>query len=362
MNDEPIVGAERTCGQAPENEAPSAMAAGDVPAREQLLAVIGIQAEIAKLGLDLGGVMTLVVERCVPLLAADGAAIELAEGDEMVYRAAAGIAAPQLGLRLRRESSLSGACVSAGQPLICADVETDERVDRQACRKVGLRSMIVMPLRHRGQTVGVLKLMSRRAGQFTEADAKLLALLSEVVAAAMFFATKYDSDALFHLATHDGLTGLANRALFMDRLRNAIARRGGEGRELMVLMIDMDGLKPINDHYGHRIGDEVLKEFARRLKAGARPSDTVARLGGDEFAVVLAPVDARGDLDGPLQSFRKRLDAPFSFEGRVYDLQASIGGAICPVDGTDPDRLLDVADQRMYAVKRRGRELSARAH
>ena len=130
-NDEPIVGAERTCGQAPENGAPSAMAAGDVPAREQLLAVIGIQAAVAKLGLDRGG---------------------------------------------------------------------------------------------------VLKLMSRLPGRFTEADAKQLTLLSEVVAAAMLFATRYDIDVLFHLATHDGLTGLANRALFMDRLRNAICAGRGARR------------------------------------------------------------------------------------------------------------------------------------
>mgnify|MGYP002148271289 CR=1 FL=1 len=182
-----------------------------MPSREQLLHIIGIQSEIAKLGLDLGGVMQYVAEETLSLVEADGAAIELAEDGEMVYRAASGIAKPQLGLRLKIGGSLSGLSVMTGKVLACSDAETDPRVDRVACRRIGLRSMLVMPLKHLGVTVGVLKAMSAQANKFKVRDQRLLEMMSEVVAAAMYFSVKYDSDTLFLKATHDSMTGLANR-------------------------------------------------------------------------------------------------------------------------------------------------------
>lgn len=168
-----------------------------MPTREQLIQVINIQTEIAKLGLDLGGVMQYVVEKSLSLVNADGAVIELAEDGEMVYRAATGIAKNQLGLRLKIDASLSGLCVMNGETLSCDDSESDPRVDHLACRRVGLRSMIVMPLKHQGITVGVLKAMSTQPNKFERRDMTLLGMLSEVVAAAMYFSVRYDNDDLF---------------------------------------------------------------------------------------------------------------------------------------------------------------------
>ena len=322
-----------------------------MPSNEQLMQVIRIQTEIAKLGLDLGGVMQYVVEQTLPLIDADGAVIELAEDGEMVYRAAAGIASSQLGLRLRVGASLSGLCVMTGEILSCTDSETDPRVDQAACRRVGLRSMIVMPLKHRGVTVGVLKAMSVQPDKFDECEMTLLGLLSEVVAAAMYFSVKYDCDELFHKATHDGMTGLANRALFMDRLHNVVARAGRDAHPSGVLMIDMDGLKQINDTHGHRIGDAVLVEFSNRLKMITRVTDTAARLGGDEFGVILSPLETTDGIEHAAQRIDAKIAPPFVFEDGTYHLRASIGCALVPADGTEPDRLLEVADQRMYATK-----------
>lgn len=323
-----------------------------MPSPKQLMEVINIQTEIAKQGLDLGGVMMLVAKRTLTLIDADGSAIELAEDEDMVYRATAGSAAPHLGLRLKQATSLSGLCVKTGDTLRCDDAETDPRVDQEACRKIGLRSMIVMPLKHKGTTVGVLKAMSAQAGKFSESDMTLLGLLSELVAAAMFFATKYDTDDLFHRATHDDLTGLANRALFMDRLRNVVALRARDKNAASILMIDMDGLKRINDNCGHRIGDAVIKEFAQRIKTGARVSDTVARLGGDEFGLILTPVDLPEGTEIVIQRLEEEIGPHFQFEGQVYQLQASIGAAHFPLDGQDIDLLVEIADKRMYAVKK----------
>ena len=323
-----------------------------MPSKQQLLDIIAIQAEIARLGLDLTATMALVVERTLGLIEADGAAIELADGEEMVYRAGAGIAASQLGLRLKAEESLSGLCVKSGEILHCRDSESDPRVDRDACRMVGLRSMIVVPLRHECETVGVLKAMSRQPDKFSDIDVRALRLLSEVVAAAMYFAAKYNVDELFYKATHDAMTGLANRAFYIERLRNTLALHRRDKRPASVLMIDMDGLKHLNDSYGHRVGDAAIMEVARRLSACARESDTVARLGGDEFGMIFSPVDLPDGGEMLMHRIEDEIARPLQFEGRSYALSASVGMAELPSDGLDVDSLLETADRRMYRVKR----------
>lgn len=317
----------------------------------KLLQIINIQTEISKLGLDLYGVMQLVVERTLELVGADGAAIELAEENDMVYRATSGTAKSFLGLRLAIDHSISGLCVRSGEILDSQDTNNDARVNQKACRKIGLRSLIVVPLIHKGITVGVLKAMSSQPNQFDSADLKLLGLLSELVAASMFFATKYDTDDLFHKATHDSMTDLANRALFMDRLRNVSSQSLRTGNPAGVLMIDMDGLKIINDTFGHRVGDAVIKEFSRRLKLGARSTDTVARLGGDEFGVILVPLDPQHGVNSAETRMTHEIEKPFSFENTTYKLTASIGGAKIPDDSCDIEQLLEIADKRMYQAK-----------
>jgi diguanylate cyclase (GGDEF)-like protein len=163
---------------------------------------------------------------------------------------------------------------------------------------------------------------------------------------------KYEPDELFRLATTDSLTGLANRALFMDRLQHDVERSKREDRRLAILMIDMDGLKPINDEFGHRAGDAALKETARRIAAVARRSDTVARLGGDEFAVILSTIDTSESAQQAAERIAEECLEPFTFEGRPLAIGASIGVAICPDDGEEAEQLLEKADQRMYASKR----------
>lgn len=318
----------------------------------KLLAVIAIQAEIAKYGLELADVMSLVCERTLALIPADGVVVELAEGEDMVYRAASGAAEPYLGLRLRRDASLSGLCVSLGEILRCDDTETDNRVDRLATRKVGVRSMIVMPLKHQGNTVGVVKAMSAQPGSFSHEDEFLLGLLSDVIAGAMFYAARLAQDELYHQATHDSLTGLANRACFMDRLRSQLSRSARDQSRVAVLLLDMNGLKATNDQYGHRVGDASLQEVARRLRAAVRETDMPARLGGDEFAVLLSPLNAPEDLVAGARRIGNAINQPYDFENHRLSLHVSMGAACYPQDSGDLEQLLDLADQRMYAAKR----------
>ncbi len=325
---------------------------------ECLLEIIKIQTEIVQQGLDLGGVMPLVAQRAQHLTGAAGAVVELAEGDEMVYRAVSGIAEPQLGLRLKMNTSLSGLCIKAAHPLVCRDSETDDRVNREACRRVGLRSMIVAPLKHGDTVVGVLKVLSSRKDAFDETAIRILELMSELIAASMFNAAKYESNELFRRATYDQLTDVANRALFYDRLRQRLAQAQRASERFAVIMLDMDGLKQINDRFGHRAGDAAIKEFALRIKSVPRQADTVARLGGDEFGIILHKIEKPEEAELLIGRLENALSAPFRFEQRGVVLRASSGYAIFPDDGVEVDTLIEKADRSMYDVKRVHKELA----
>jgi PAS domain S-box-containing protein len=161
--------------------------------RERLSAVIATQHAVATAPRDLPTVLNTVVERARELTGADGAVIELAEGEWMVYRAASGTAAAHVGVRVPIATSLTGLCVREGQLLRCDDSETDPRVDRGACHRVGVRSMIVVPLRHDGQVVGVLKVLSARAAAFGNEVADMLELMSGLLAAAMSQVAEFDA-------------------------------------------------------------------------------------------------------------------------------------------------------------------------
>lgn len=325
------------------------------PDAGRLLEIIRMQARIAKEGLDLGGVLAYVTDSVRILTHADGAIVEFAEGDEMVYRALSGMPETLLGLRLKRSGSLSGLCVDSGEILYCSDSETDPRVDREACRRVGLRSMIVAPLIHNETVVGVLKISSAEIARFSAEDQAILQLTTEMIASAMYHAVKFETNALYHRATHDELTGLANRALYFDRLRQALSQAHRHSERIGVLNLDMDGLKAINDNHGHRAGDAAIREVATRIHGMARRNDTVARLGGDEFAMIMDRIKGRDAVDLHMERMRSKISEPFHFEGKPLSLGASMGAALFPDDGENIDALLEKADQAMYAIKKQSK-------
>jgi diguanylate cyclase (GGDEF)-like protein len=217
---------------------------------------------------------------------------------------------------------------------------------------VGLRSMVVAPLNHGETTVGVLKIAAAEPNVFANEHVNILELMCGLIASAMYHAVRYETDELYHRATHDALTGLANRALFYDRLRKSLSLARRQSSQLGILNLDMDGLKPINDEYGHRAGDAAICEIGQRISKVSRESDTVARLGGDEFAVITLDIGGRESAMRHADRLVDEIRKPFAFENKQLALDASIGLAIFPDDGTELDPLIEKADQAMYAIKR----------
>ena len=160
------------------------------------------------------------------------------------------------------------------------------------------------------------------------------------------------------MARHDPLTGLPNRRVFAETLQTAVGRAARGSVGYAVLIVDLDRFKPVNDVYGHAAGDDVLQEIATRLGGLARKSDTVARLGGDEFGFILDCVMPEEPTTAAVviaDRIIASVEKPIRIGDQSVEVGASIGIAICPTDGTDPETLLRAADMAMYRAKEEGR-------
>ena len=155
-----------------------------------------------------------------------------------------------------------------------------------------------------------------------------------------------------HLALHDPLTGLPNRALFADRLSAAVAGARRQRSGAAVVLLDLNRFKEVNDTLGHSSGDLLLRRLADRLQRSVRGVDTIARLGGDEFALILPGATSLGDVEAALDRVTAAVEEEIELAGLPLSVEASIGVAFAPRDGEDPDVLLQRADVAMYVAKR----------
>ena len=158
-----------------------------------------------------------------------------------------------------------------------------------------------------------------------------------------------------YMATHDDLTGLANRVLLKDRLNTAITFHQRQKLLIAVLFIDLDGFKNINDNHGHDVGDELLIEVANRLKGCVRESDTVVRFGGDEFVLLLTGLHNQDEAAYIADKVLKLIQQPIQLSAVKATIGCSIGIAMYPDDGDSDNELLKVADSLMYKVKAAGK-------
>jgi len=158
-----------------------------------------------------------------------------------------------------------------------------------------------------------------------------------------------------YLATHDPLTGLSNRLLLNDRLDHAINHASRFGKCISLIFCDLDNFKPINDTYGHHVGDEILKRVASYLKKTLRKEDTICRFGGDEFIILIEELDSFELLDNILKKINNITNTPCIIDGNTISIGMSIGASIFPDDGINAEELIHSADEAMYRAKKRGK-------
>jgi diguanylate cyclase len=324
--------------------------AGMSPASSKhLRAIIQTQTEIAASDLDLEAVMELIAKRAQDLTEASGGVIEIADGDEMVYRVTTGEATPFQGVRLKMDVSLSGRCVSEERVLRSDDTAKDPRVDSEACRRVNALSMLCVPLIHREKTVGVLKVYAPRVDNFDDGDVETLELLSELIAAHMSHASLFAAEV--HGGRHDALTGLLNRRAYEERLPVEIARANRYAWPLSLCLLDLDGFKRINDTLGHPSGDRALQQVAALIDE-SRLTDDSFRIGGDEFALLM-PKTCREDAEAAAARLSEQIRQIGMSDG-------SLGASFGVAEGaSDPAVLHAMADEKLLAAKGRlyeGRE------
>jgi diguanylate cyclase (GGDEF)-like protein len=228
-----------------------------------------------------------------------------------------------------------------------------DQAEIEYLRSIGMRTMAMLPLVARGEAIGAVEVYWSDARRILAHDLGLARALAHEAAIALDNARLYEE--IRHQAFHDGLSGLANRALFTDRVEHALARSVRSGSTLAVLFLDLDDFKTVNDRFGHPAGDQLLRVAAQRLTGVLRSGDTAARLGGDEFAVLLedlaTPDDARIVADRLIESIRTPIRL-----GEIDALVgASVGVALSTAGTETADDLLRNADFAMYRAKGAGK-------
>jgi len=235
---------------------------------------------------------------------------------------------------------------------------------REQLTRAQLRDAVIVPLTGERSVLGTLLVGNRlgTVGSFSAEDLKLLETLAGQLGVSLENSRLGKSlghltelsEQLEHQAFHDSLTGLANRALFTERLGHAVARRARSRSLLAVLFVDIDDFKAVNDSAGHDAGDELLVAAAERIRACVREVDTVARLGGDEFAILLEDLATQYDAEPVAERLVSTFRQPFHIAGAILPVTVSIGVAVC-AETQSADNVLGNADVAMYRAKARGK-------
>ena len=245
------------------------------------------------------------------------------------------------------------------EPLFVDDQIGDPRL-REILSAEGFVATILVPLATADSFLGLLTVSVFEEPGRLRPGPDLLDRLSGVAAQAT---TALQNgrlvDEMTHQAMHDQLTGLANRLQFTGQLRDAISRAREQIHPVTLLYMDLDGFKPVNDEFGHDVGDQLLVAVAKRLGSCTRAEDTVARLGGDEFAVLIDSRTAPADAEEVSDRLAAAVTQPFVIDGHQLHLGISIGRAVFPIDADDADGLLRCADAAMFSVKRNTRASTA---
>jgi diguanylate cyclase (GGDEF)-like protein/PAS domain S-box-containing protein len=249
---------------------------------------------------------------------------------------------------------LLGRVAATGKPVWVSDLSHEPAFARGApALAAGLRSAFAFPVMVGGEFYGVIELFGR---EVRPRDNEIVNISTEIGSQiGQFIARKQAESHLTFFANHDALTGLPNRAMFNQRLTQALARAQRFGKMVAIQFVDLDHFKEINDTLGHDAGDRLLKQLAVRLRDCLREGDTVGRQGGDEFVVLIEDVADPSQVTQVVQKIIDTVARPYLLAGKEQKVTASIGISIYPDDGHDQQTLLKNADIAMYRAKEQGR-------
>ncbi|KOR30290.1 hypothetical protein TI04_06435 [Achromatium sp. WMS2] len=250
------------------------------------------------------------------------------------------------------QAGVWGDCVRQRQTVIHNDYKGLTHKQGLPPGHPGIVREIVVPIIRNDKILAILGVGNKQV-DYTAADANILQSIGNVLFD--YIEHKTSREHIEFLAYYDALTHLPNRVLLHDRLKHAI-HKSMRGREsLGVAYLDLDGFKPVNDLYGHAVGDSFLIAFAERITNSLRSGDTMARLGGDEFAIILPDLASVGDAEQILWRLLEILAEPFFIQKHKIVVGASIGLTVYPLDDSSPEDLLVHADQAMYQAKWHGK-------
>jgi diguanylate cyclase (GGDEF)-like protein len=271
------------------------------------------------------------------------------ERERLLGKAAHGLTRRDLsGISFRLGEGVAGWVAETGEPALIDDVSLDPRYKALPDSQNRIRSLACMPIAYRDERIGVLTITSPREGAFNQEDMELLRFIATTMA------LDIDNARLRRLAVTDPLTEAYNREFLQQYLPQAIESAHARGEPLAVAMVDVDHFKDVNDSFGHAVGDHVLADVARRLRAGIRVGDLLVRYGGEEFLALLPGAGTERAIE-IAERMRARLeDDPIVVERRSIAVRVSVGVAeLRSVD--TPDDIVRRADEAMYAAKRQGR-------
>lgn len=281
---------------------------------------------------------------------ADHVTVLLRENGGLVLRSHVGTLTPRFaeGAMLPAEPGVCQQALATNAPVLVDDVAD---TPNYVAGFTETRSELVLPLISFGQAIGVLTLESAKPEGFQVSDISPLESVADICAAAIQN-TNY-LEQVRQLAYRDGLTGVFNRRLFESRILEEIERARRYNSTLSVLMVDIDGFKPLNDEFGHLLGDEVLKQVSAIFLQQTRKVDVVCRYGGDEFAILVPETTGRNAA--AVAEKLRRIVSSWDFPGVPRPVTLSVGIAGYPAHGDNRDAIMKAADGALYAAKQAGR-------
>ena len=311
-------------------------------------------------------ILELLARSAVRVLPVDGAGVMVARDDDLLHFAFStggdGAFAMLERLQDQTQSGPCRDCHDSGETVVSRDLALggDWPEYQRRATEAGVHAVMALPLQARGNRWGVLDLYQLAPGGLDEEETAAAWTLANIATSYLVVTADRDTARqaqveLAHRAMHDVLTGLPMRWVFLEQLQHGLDTLRRRPGHIGVLFLDLDGLKYVNDTYGHLAGDALLATCATRIRAALRPADIVARVGGDEFVVLLESISGSADAERVAERVLVELAAPYRPDGRVLQPSASIGIAVTEDPATNSDTLISHADAAMYDAKRRGR-------